>query len=173
MRSFCSLIPCLVSLLVAPALAAEKVTIDDGRFSLEIPADWKKGNAPEDGNIFYRVAPGGNGTFSIYKLDVAEGHRANLKGTLEGRVKAIAKAGFNVTDDIEGKEQDFDGKEAVFAVIPVEIDSDDAKVEFRYYLVLLDAKDTVIIMQAALPHPLPEKIRESTLEIIQSFREKE
>jgi hypothetical protein len=33
--------------------------------------------------------------------------------------------------------------------------------------------DTVVIMQAALPSPLPDKIRESALEIIQSFREKE
>ena len=46
-------------------------------------------------------------------------------------------------------------------------------IKFRYYLVLIDAKDTVVIMQAALPSPLPDKIRESALEIIQSFREKE
>ncbi|NIP98154.1 MAG: hypothetical protein GWO24_33920, partial [Akkermansiaceae bacterium] len=72
-----------------------------------------------------------------------------------------------------GQQQDFDGKPAVFGVIPVEASVAGEKVKFRYYLVLIDARDMVVIMQAALPRPLPEKLRKETLGIIQSFRERE
>ena len=127
----------------------------------------------DDGNILYRNAPDGNGTFSVYQLAVAKDHKANLQGTLESRVKALAKSGLVVTAEVKGKTQTFDGKPAVFGVIPVEAKLGKDTIKFRYYLVLIDAKDTVVIMQAALPSPLPDKIRESALEIIQSFREKE
>jgi len=166
----------VVHLLLLAAFAlpahAEKVKFAKDRFSIEIPAEWKKGNGPDDGNILYRNAPGGNGTFSVYQLAVAEDHKANLQGTLESRVKALAKSGLVVTAEVKGQKQTFDGKPAVFGVIPVEAKLGKATIKFRYYLVLIDARDTVVIMQAALPSPLPDKVRESALKIIQSFREK-
>jgi hypothetical protein len=168
-----SLFVLLLLFATLPA-SAEKVTFSKARFSVEMPADWKKGKGPDDGNILSYDAPDGGGTFSIYELAVAKDHRANLEGTLEERVKAIAKAKLKVTADVKGQKQDnVDGKPAVFAVIPVEATHAGEVIEFRYYLVLIDAKDAVIIMQAALPSPLPKKLQEAALGIIRSFREKD
>ena len=164
----------LLLLFATLPASAEKVPFSKDRFSVDMPADWKKGKGPDDGNILYYKAPDGGGTFSIYALAVAKNHRANLEGTLEERVKAITKAKLKVTADVKGQKQDnFDGKPAVFAVIPVEATHASEVIKFRYYLVLIDAKDVVIIMQAALPSPLSKKLQEAALGIIQSFREKD
>ncbi len=163
----------LFTILAGASLSAELVSFENARFTLDIPADWKKAKGPDDGNFLYREAPGGEGSFSVYKLKVAKDHRAELQGTLKHRVDAITKSGLKVTADVKGTKQDFDGKHAVFAVIPVEAGLGDRKVKFSYYLVLIDAKNLVVIMQATLPRKPPDKLREATLGIIQSFREKE
>lgn len=168
-----SSIALLLGLALAPPVPAEKVSFEDVRFSLEFPAGWNKAEGPDNGNILYREAPGGDGSFEVFKLKVAKDRRADLKGILENRVEAIAKSGLTVTGEVEGQQQDFDGKPAVFGVIPVEAGVAGKKVRFRYYLVLIDARDMVVIMQATLPRPLPEKLRKETLGIIQSFRERE
>ncbi len=166
----------LVLLTLSPgaALQAGTVTFAKERFSVAIPADWEKGRGPDDGAILYRDAPDGEGSFSIYQLPVAKDHRANLEGTLAERVKAIRKAGFKVSAEVKSQKQDnFDGKPAVFGVVPVEARHQDQVVKFTYYLVLVDARDSVIVMQAALPRPLTPKLQQRALGIIQSFREKE
>ena len=166
----------LVLLTLSPGavLQAGKVPFARERFSVDIPADWEKGKGPDDGAILYRDAPGGEGSFSIYQLPVAKDHRANLEGTLAERVKAIRKAGLKVSAEVKSQKQDnFDGKPAVFGVVPVEARHQDQVVKFTYYLVLVDARDSVIVMQAALPRPLTPKLQQGALGIIQSFREKE
>ena len=163
----------LLSLSPAASLQAGKVTFAKERFSVEIPADWKKSKGPADGAILYHDAPNGEGSFSIYQLPVAKDHRANLEGTLTERVKAIRKAGLKVNAEVTSQKQDnFDGKPAVFGVVPVEARHQDQVVKFTYYLVLVDARDSVIVMQAALPRPLTPKLQQGALGIIQSFREK-
>ena len=165
----------LVLLTFSPGavLQAGKVTFARERFSVDIPADWEKGKGPDDGAILYRDAPGGEGSFSIYQLPVAKDHRANLEGTLAERVKAIRKAGLKVSAEVKSQKQDnFDGKPAIFAVVPIEASYQDQIVKFTYYLVLIDARNSVIIMQAALPRPLTPKLQQGALGIIQSFREK-
>lgn len=164
------LLACLAFAL--PALA-ERKTFEGGRFSVDFPEGWKKGEGPDDGHQLYRESADGEGTFSTYVLAVKKDHRADLEKILKERVKDLSKAGMNVSGDIEGQQQPFDGKPAVFATIPVEATFKGQKVRFAYYLVLIDAKDAVVIMQAALPRPAGEKLREDALAIIQSFREKE
>ena len=165
----------LILLILSPAATrAQKVSFAQERFSVEIPANWKKGRGPADGAILYREAPDGDGSFSIYQLKVAKDHRANLEATLSARIEAIRKAGLKISAEVKAQKQDnFDGKPAIFGVVPVEVRHQDQVVKFTYYLVLVDAKDSVIIMQAALPRPLTPKLQQGALGIIQSFREKE
>ena len=164
-----------LALAILPLTAfADKVTFAKDRFSVDIPKDWKKAKGPEDGNILYREAPANQGSFSVYKLPVAKNHKADLKPTLETRVKAIKKAGLKVSGELKVIEQDnFDGKAAVFGVVPLDAEHKGQTIKFTYYLVLIDAKDSVIILQAALPRPLSKELQEGALGIIQSFREKE
>ncbi len=151
-----------------------KGSLCGGRFSLDIPADWEKGKRPEDGAILYRDAPDGAGSFSVYQLPVKKNHRANLQGTLEERVTSIRKAGLKVSSEVKAqKQENFDGKSALFAVVPVDASYQGQVVKFTYYLVLIDAKDSVVILQAALPRPLGKKLQQDALGIIQSFREKD
>ena len=155
-------------------LPAERAPFAEGRFSLDIPADWEKGKRPEDGAILYRDAPDGAGSFSVYQLPVKKNHRANLQGTLEERVTSIRKAGLKVSSEVKAqKQENFDGKSALFAVVPVDASYQGQVVKFTYYLVLIDAKDSVVILQAALHRPLGKKLQQDALGIIQSFREKD
>ena len=165
----------LALLILSPGAVvhAGKVAFAQNRFSVEIPANWKKSQGPDDNAVIHYDAPGKDGSFSIYQLPVAKDHRANLEGTLASRIKAIKKAGLKVSADVKSQKQDnFDGKPALFGVVPVEADFQDQVVKFTYYLVLVDAKDTVIVMQAALPRPLTPDLQQGALGIIQSFREK-
>ena len=165
----------LALLLLCPVttIQAGKVTFSDNRFSVEIPATWEKSQGPADNAVLHHDAPGKDGSFSIYQLPVAKDHRANLEGTLASRIKAIEKTGLKVSADVKSQKQDnFDGKSALFGVVPVEARYQDQVVKFTYYLVLVDAKDTVIVMQAALPRPLTPDLQQGALGIIQSFREK-
>ena len=165
----------LTLLVLSPGTTAhaDKVTFANNRFSVEIPATWEESRGPGDNSILHHDAPGKDGSFSIYQLPVAKGHRANLEGTLASRIKAIEKAGLKVSADVKSQKQDnFDGKPALFGVVPVDARYQDQVVKFTYYLVLVDAKDTVIVMQAALPRPLTPDLQQGALGIIQSFREK-
>ena len=161
-----------VLLASGPVLLAERARIEGGRFSLEFPNDWKDAGGLEDGALLDRVSPDREGSFAVYSLKVAKDHRASLEGTLKQRLTAIKKAGMSIVTDVKSQKKEFDGKKGLFAVIPVEAGLGGAKVPFTYYLVLLDAKDRVVILQATLPRPAPQELRESTLKIIESFREK-
>lgn len=173
MRAVLCLPPVLAAVLASAVVHGARVTFGDDRFSVDVPLDWKRTKGPDDGNLLHYEAPGGDGSFAVYTLEVKKDHRADLEGTLKSRVESLGKAGLKVPAKIEGQEQDFDGKKALFAVVPVEAQAQGQTVKFSYYLVFLDAKDKVVIMQAALPIPLTEKLREATLAIIQSFREKQ
>ncbi len=157
---------------VAPPVLADRTTFEGGRFSVEIPDGWKKGEGPDDGHQLYRESPKGEGSFSTYVLDVKKDHQADLTAILKSRVEKLQKAGMQLVGDIQGQEQEFDGKKAAFVTLPVEADYAGQKIKFSYYLVLLDATDKVVILQAALPRPADKELREATLAIIQSFREK-
>ncbi|MBJ05970.1 MAG: hypothetical protein CMO40_02470 [Verrucomicrobiaceae bacterium] len=158
----------------APVLRAERTSFAKERFSLEIPADWAKDESPADGAILHRDAPGEDGSFSVYLLPVKKDHRPDLKGMLGQRVKSIQKAGLRVSAEVEAhRQENFDGKPALFAVVPIETDYEDLVIKFTYYLVFIDAKDSVVILQAALPRPPGKKLQQDALGIIQSFRESE
>lgn len=161
-------------LCLHPASAwADPVTFAGKRFSLEFPAAWKEAKGPDDGSVVYREAPEGQGSFSVYTLPVKKDHRANLEGTLQGLVKSLGKSGLQVADKVEGQEGNVDGKKALFAVVPVKGEFQGQPISFRYYLVLADAGDTVVVMQAVLSHPAPAELQKAALGIIQSFKEKQ
>ena len=176
--TFKVLFPHLVLLLwVASASAqeAEKVSFADNRFSIEIPPGWKKSPSKSDpASVLQYDAPSGEGSFSTYKLRVKKGRKADLEGTLAARVHAFEKAGLKLSAKVQSQNQDnFDGKPAIFGVVPVKATAQGEAVRFTYYLVLIDAKDSVILMQAALPSPLTAALQKDALSIIQSFREKD
>ena len=168
------LIVFLLLLTPGAALQAGKLSFSEGRFSVEIPAGWRTSSVKGDPSALLQYdAPGGSGSFSIYQLPVLKGRKADLEGTLAVRVGAFEKAGLKLGAKVQSQKQDnFDGKPAIFGVVPVEATAQGEVVRFTYYLVLIDAKDSVILMQAALPRPLTPELQKDALSIIQSFREK-
>ncbi len=155
-------------------LQAGKLSFSNGRFSVEIPAGWKKSSLKEESSALLQFdAPGGSGSFSTYQLPVVKERKADLEGTLKARIRAFEKAGLKLSAKVQSqKQENFDGKPAIFGVVPVEATAQGMVVRFTYYLVLIDAKDSVILMQAALPRPLTPELQKDALSIIQSFREK-
>ena len=169
-----SLLVLLLWLTAGSGLQAGKISFSKGRFSVEIPAGWKQSPIKGESSALLRFdAPGGSGSFSTYQLPVAKERKADLEGTLTGRIKAFEKAGLKLSAKVQSqKQENFDGKPAIFGVVPVEASAQDGVVKFTYYLVLIDAKDSVIVMEAALPRPLTPELQKDALSIIQSFREK-
>ena len=151
----------------------EKITFSKDRFSIVIPAGWEKSTVRSDpAAVLQYDAPAGAGSFSAYSLPVTQNHKADLEKTLALRVQAFEKAGLVLTAKVQSQRQEnFDGKPAIFGVAPMEATTEDDVVRFTYYLVLIDAQDSVIILQAALPQPLGDDLQKDALAIIQSFRE--
>ena len=151
----------------------EKITFSKDRFSIVIPARWEKAAVRSDpAAVLQYDAPAGAGSFSAYSLPVGQNRKANLEKTLAVRVRTFEKAGLVLTGKVQSqKQENFDGKPAIFGVVPMEAMTEDDVVRFTYYIVLIDAQDSVIMMQAALPRPLAADLQKDALSIIQSFRE--
>lgn len=164
----------ILALLVLPCglRAEQKKTFEGGRFSVLFPDEWKKGKGPEDGNQLYFESADGKASFSAYVVDVGEGKKPDLQASLRQRVKRLSEGGLKVLGDVEGIEQEFDGKKAVFASVPTEANAQGQKIRLSFNFVFLDAKDRMVILQVILRSSASDELRAEALEVIKSFREK-
>lgn len=162
-----------LTLSLVPCLAGRDKFADD-RFSLEFPDDWKKpAEVPEPSPLLLRENKAGTALFAVNSLPVPE----NLKADLDGTAKAIAetyKKDFKMEKAVEADEGEIDGLPARFLTIippkPGEDEEAEAAPLAAYFLVLVDTRKEVLILQATLALPTTKELREQALAIIMSFK---
>ena len=162
----------LLTALVLP-LAAGKVSFDkDDRFSLEFPDTWVKAKTNRSEALVYRQHKDGDASFTVTGLSVPAGRRADLHATLKTLVNAFKQANMTVLGDVNGQEGEVDAKKAVFGVVPATLKIEDQTTDLRFFLVLIEASERIIILEAALPASAPNELRGECRKIIGSFHEK-
>ena len=153
-------------LLLGHALCvAEKVTFDT-HFSVEFPEGWKKAESPDKKALVYRESAKGDASFAIAKLPVPKNAKANLKATLGAMIAGIKK-NMKLIGEPKSTEGGVDGKKAVFSRVFVEAEGN----KMGYFLVAIDCKDRVFILQATLPSTASDQSRNDCMKIIQSFKQ--
>ena len=166
------LILLLTAALILP-LTAEKVSFDkEDRFSLEFPDSWVKAKPPGNEALVYREHKDGDASFTVTLLTVPANRRADLDATLKTLVNTFKQAGMTVIGDIKGQEGQVDGKKSVFGVVPVTVKVNDKAMDLIFFLVLIEASDRIVILQAALPGKTSNNLRGDCRKIIGSFHEK-
>lgn len=165
--------PLLALLLLALPLSAEKVPFDEGRFSVEFPEGWKEADPPQQNIKVHRESADGEAAFSISLMGIAKGHEADLDATLESFVKNFKAGGMTVKGDPKGQASTIDGKKALVATVPVEIKAQGELMGITFFMVLVEAPERLIVMQATLSGSGTNDQREACRKIIGSFEEKE
>jgi hypothetical protein len=167
-------------LLVLPCLAGREKFAKE-KYSLDFPADWKKPAEDAGAALIARENKEGTALFVVTKMAVAKGAALDLDAT----TKAIAdgyKKDLKLKDDPKVEPGEIDGLKSRFLVIASpksdkkegEEDKDAAKdPSLAMFLVVIDAKTEVIILQATLAKPVAKKTSEACLAIIQSFKREE
>lgn len=162
----------LLAALTLP-LSAEKVSFDtDDRFSIEFPETWVKSKAQKENALVHRQHKDGDGLFSISRLVVPPGRNPDLHAALKSFVANYRKAGMTIMADVKGQEGQIDGKKAIFASVPATIKAGDESVDLSFFLVLIDAPERLLILEATLPGKGANALRADCRKIIGSFEEK-
>lgn len=143
---------------------AEKVTFDTD-YSVDFPEGWKKEDSPDKNALVYRVSAQGDASFAVAKLALPKNSRADLKATLNAMIEGMKK-GMKFLDEPKTTEGGIDGKKAVFS----RIFAQNGDTKMGYFLVAIDCKDRVFILQATLPNSASDQSRTDSMKIIQSFK---
>ena len=171
----------LLSLLLVLPCHAGREKFAKEKYSLDFPADWKKPAEDAGAALIARENKDGTALFVVTKMPVAKGGTVDLDAT----TKAIAdgyKKDLKLKDDPKVEPGEVDGLKSRFLVIASpksdkkegEEDKDAAKdPSLAMFLVVIDAKTEVIILQATLAKPVAKKTSEACLAIIQSFKREE
>lgn len=146
-------------------VVAEKVTFDT-KFSVEFPDGWKTPENPRKDALVYQESVKGDASFAVAKLALPENASADLKGTLKSMIEGFKKS-MKVIGEPKLQDGGIGGKKAVFASVIVEAEGS----KMGFYLVAVDAKDRVFILQATLPAGASDQSRADCMKIIQSFKE--
>lgn len=165
------LLGCLGLLMAIPCQAGrEKIAKD--KYSLEFPDDWKKPTGDTGEALIVRENKDGTALFAVSRLTVKDGAKADLDATVKS-VTAGYKKDLKLKDDPKVEPGEIDGLDARFVVIappkqePPQADQPPAT---AVYLVLIDAKTEVLILQATVVMPANKKTSDACLAIIQSFK---
>lgn len=159
------------SLLVLPC-AAERVKFAKDKYSLDIPAAWKKPDGDTGKALMVRQNKDGTALFAVSSLEVKEGTKADLDATTKG-LTANYKKDMGLDEDPKIETGEVDGLDARFVVVatPKAKQKPDAETPSTLvYLVVVDAKTEVLILQATLAMPVAKETGEACLAIIQSFK---
>jgi hypothetical protein len=168
----------LLSLLLVLPCHAGREKFAKGKYSLDFPADWKKPAEDAEGALIARENKEGTALFVVSKMKVADGGKADLDATS----KAIAdgyKKDLKLKDDPKVESGEVDGLKSRFMVVASpkaekKEGEEAAKAgELAIFLVVIDAKTEVIILQATLAKPVAKKASEACLAIIESFKREE
>lgn len=163
----------LLSLLLVLPLSADETAFDEGRFTVEFPDGWKKADPPQANIVVHRETEDGEATFSISRLGITPGAKADLDATLDTFVKNFKDNGMTVKGDPKGQASVIDGKPALVAAVPVEMRVDDEPVAITFFMVFVEASERLIVMQATLRGSGTDAQRGDCRKIIGSFEEHE
>ncbi len=158
-------------MLVLPCVA-ERVKFGDDKYSLDIPAAWKKPDGDAGKALLVRQNKDGTALFAVSKLEVKDGTKADLDATAKG-LAANYKKDMELEEDPKIEPGQVDGLDARFVVVATPKAKRKADAETPptlVYLVLVDAKTAVIVLQATLAMPVAKETGEACLSIIQSFK---
>ena len=175
----------LLSLLLVLPCYAEREKLAKGKYSLDFPADWKKPAEDAGAALIARENKDGTALFVVTKMAAAATTKAGqaAKVDLDATTKAIAdgyKKDFKLKDDPKVEPGQVDGLESRFLVIAtpktIKKEGEEAAAKddgLAMFLVVIDAKTEVIILQATLSKPVAKATSEACLAIIQSFKREE
>jgi hypothetical protein len=159
------------SLLVLPC-GAEPVKFAKDRYSLDIPATWRKPDGDTGKALLVRQNKDGTALFAVSRLEVKEGTKADLDATTKD-LAAKYKKDMGLEEDPKIETGEVDGLDSRFVVVATPKAKQKADPESPatlVYLVLIDAKTEVIILQVTLAMPVVKETSEACLAIIQSFK---
>lgn len=165
----------LLGLLLVLPCHAGREKFAKGKYSLDFPADWKKPAGDAGAALIARQNPDGTALFAVSKLAVAEGAKVDLDATAKTLADAYKKD-LGLKDDPKVEPGEVDGLKSRFLVIaspkpPKKEGEEAAKDEgLAMFLVVIDAKTEVIILQATLAKPVSKLTSEACLAIIKSFK---
>ncbi len=164
----------LLALLTLPVLAVDTVPFDKhDRFTIEFPDNWKKTDEAKAGALVYRERETGDASFSVSRLRVPKNAKADLHDTLKSFVTNFRKGGMTVVGDIKGQGGAIDGKDAVFAQVPVKLAQGGENFDITFFLVIIDCRDQVLVLQSTLANGGNNKVRDECRRIIGSLHEKD
>lgn len=164
--------PIFLLLLLALPLSAEQVFFDlNDRFSVEFPDEWKKAKAPDPNVVVHRESADGEATFSISRLILPPDKRADLDTTLDTFIKNFKMSGLTVKGDPKGQDSLIDGKKALVASIPIELKQEGELVRLTFFMVLIECKERLVVMQATLRGNGTNDQRRDCRVILGSFEE--
>ena len=162
----------LLWLLLFPlALQAEGVRFAKDRYSLEFPEDWKKAKAPHKQMILYRENEAGAASMGVITLPVKEGTKADLRNTFDSIVKSLTSGTLKLEGEPTAKMAPVDGKTGMFGTMRASVGDDTAKTILTFAIVIVDAKDELVILQSTLRHPMKPEDHKKCIKVIQSFKE--
>ncbi|MEM9238199.1 MAG: hypothetical protein AAGB14_15615 [Verrucomicrobiota bacterium] len=153
--------------LAGIALAGDRVTFADDRYSLEFPQGWKKGQAPSAGAEFARESPDKQIIISVNRTEIPKGAAADLEGTAKDSAAKLKQA-FKSDKAPEISEGGLDGCEARFVILTP--DDPQAEGAMGVFAIFVDAKKDLITLRAIMATPITEENREATMKIVNSFR---
>jgi hypothetical protein len=168
----------LLSLLMLLPCQAGREKFAKDKYSLNFPADWKKPAEDAGEALIPRQNKDGTALFVVTKLKVAEGAKADLDATAKA-IAADYKKDMKLKEDPKVEPGEVDGLKSRFVVIsspkPEKKDGEEAAKDegIAVFLVLIDAKTEVIILQATLAKPVVKATSEACLGIIESFKREE
>lgn len=174
----------LAVLLVLPCHAGRE-TFANGQFSLEFPDDWKK---PADAGeaLIARENPEGTALFAVTQMPVAADAKVDLDATAKSLAAACAK-GLDLKEPAKIDSGEVDGLRARFIVVappkpaaepaapkPAEpkpaTQAASEPANQAHFLVVIDAKTAVILLQTTLATPAAKKTSDACLAIVKSFK---
>jgi hypothetical protein len=167
----------IVLLLGLLPCAAEREKFADERFSLEFPEGWRKpAQAGEPAPLLVRENKTGTALFAVTRMEIPAGSKVDLDATAKTIAESYQKD-LKMEKAAEAAEGEVDGLSARFlTIIPppaAEGESVTDAARAAYYLVLVDSRKELLILQATLALPAPKDLREETLAIIMSFKREE
>jgi hypothetical protein len=164
----------LFTILTLPVLAVESVSFGKhDRFTLEFPDTWKKPDQPKPGAVVYRERESGDASFSVSRLFLPKNAKVDLHDTLKSFVTNFRKGGMTVVGDVKGQDGLIDGKDSVFAQVPVKLAQGGQNFSLTFFLVIVDCRDQVLVLQATLPDGGGNQVRDDCRRIIGSLHEKD
>lgn len=162
----------LLGLLLMLPCSAEREKFAKDKYSIDVPGSWKKPDADTGKALLVRQNKEGTGIFAISRMEVKEGAKADLDATTKS-LTANYKKDLGLENDPKAESGEVDGLDARFVVVapPKEKQKADAETPpTMVYLVVIDAKTEVLIMQATLVMPVAKEAGEACLSMIQSFK---